>query len=79
MDRNDILEQVQTVFRDELEDGTLVLTECTTANDIEDWDSLSHIQLVSAVEKHFGIRFLSREILSWQNVGQMIDSIAAKI
>lgn len=79
MERNDILERVQTVFREELEDETIVLTENSTAKDIEDWDSLSHIQLVSAIEKHFGIRFLSREILSWQNVGEMVDSIAAKI
>ncbi len=79
MERKDILEQVQTVFREELEDETIVLTENSTAKDIEDWDSLSHIQLVSAIEKHFGIRFLSREILSWQNVGEMVDSIAAKI
>ncbi len=79
MERKDILERVQTVFREELEDETIVLTENSTAKDIEDWDSLSHIQLVSAIEKHFGIRFLSREILSWQNVGEMVDSIAAKI
>lgn len=79
MERKDILEQVQTVFREELEDEMIVLTENSTAKDIEDWDSLNHIQLVSAIEKHFGIRFLSREILSWQNVGEMVDSIAAKI
>ena len=79
MERKDILERVQTVFREELEDETIVLTENSTAKDIEDWDSLSHIQLVSAIEKHFGIRFLSREILSWQNVGEMVDSRAAKI
>ena len=79
MERKDILERVQTVFREELEDETIVLTENSTAKDIADWDSLSHIQLVSAIEKHFGIRFLSREILSWQNVGEMVDSIAAKI
>lgn len=79
MERKDILERVQTVFREELEDETIVLTENSTAKDIEDWDSLSHIQLVSAIEKHFGIRFLSREILSWQNVGEMVDSIVAKI
>lgn len=79
MEKNAILEQVQTVFREELEDETLILTDNSTANDIEDWDSLNHIQLVSAIEKHFGIRFLSREILSWQNIGEMVDSIAVKL
>ena len=64
MERNDILARVQEVFRDELELDDLVLNEETTADDVEEWDSLSHIQLVVAIEKAFGIKFTSREILS---------------
>ena len=48
----------------------------TTANDIEDWDSLTHVELVRAVEKAFGIRFTSAEILTWKNVGEMVESVA---
>lgn len=78
MDRNDILTQVQDIFRDELDIDDLVLTDETTADDVEEWDSLSHIQLIVAIEKHFGLKFTSREIMSWANVGEMIDCIQKK-
>lgn len=79
MDRNDIFAQVQDVFREELDLGNLVLTDGTTADDVEEWDSLSHVQLVVALEKHFNIKFTSREILSWDNVGDLIDCISKKL
>jgi len=79
MNRNEILNTVNNVFIDVLDDDNLVLTEATTANDVEEWDSLNHIQLVVAIERQFKIRFASQEILSWQNVGEMVDSIAAKL
>ena len=79
MDRNDILKRVQEVFRDELELDDLVLNDKTTADDVEEWDSLSHVQLVVALEKAFGIKFTSREILSWDNVGDLVDCIGKKL
>ena len=79
MDRNEILNTVNNVFIDVLDDDNLVLTEATTANDVEEWDSLNHIQLVVAIERQFKIRFASQDSLSWQNVGEMVDSIAAKL
>ena len=79
MERSNILAKVQEVFRDELEVEDLVLTDETTADDVEEWDSLSHVQLVVALEKAFGIKFTSREILSWDNVGDLVDCIAGKI
>ena len=79
MERDDILTKVQEVFRDELEVEDLVLTDETTADDVEEWDSLSHVQLVVALEKAFGIKFTSREILSWDNVGDLMDCIAWKM
>ena len=79
MERDDILAKVEEVFRDELEVEDLVLTDETTADDVEEWDSLSHVQLVVALEKAFGIKFTSREILSWDNVGDLVDCIARKI
>lgn len=78
MERKDILAQVQDVFREELEVDDLVLTDETTADDVEEWDSLSHVQLVVALEKSFEIKFTSREILSWDNVGDLIDCIEKK-
>ncbi len=79
MDRKEILNTVNNVFIDVLDDDSLVLTEATTANDVEEWDSLNHIQLVVAIERQFKIRFASQEILSWQNVGEMVDSITVKL
>ena len=78
MDRSEILKQVQDIFRDILDDEEIVLEDSTTANDVEGWDSLTHIQLIVAIEKQFKIKFTSKEILSWRNVGDMLDSIAAK-
>ena len=78
MEKSQILAEVQTIYRDVLDNEEIVLANETTADDIEEWDSLTHIQLIVAIEKHFKIKFTSKEILSWQNVGEMIDCIAAK-
>lgn len=78
MERNEILKQVNAIFVDILDNESLVLTDSTTANDVEDWDSLTHIHLVVAIEKSFGIRFTSQEIQSWNNIGELVDCIASK-
>ena len=79
MDRSEILAKVEEIFREELELDDLVLTDETTADDVEEWDSLSHVQLVAAMEEAFGIEFKSREILSWENIGDLIDCIEKKL
>ena len=79
MTQEDILSKVQNIFRDVLDEENISLTSQTTANDIEEWDSLSHIQLVVAIEKSFKIEFTSKEILSWKNVGEMVETIHAKL
>lgn len=78
MERNELLIQLQELFRDVLDDENIVLTEITTANDVDGWGSLTHIQLVVAIEKQLKIRFKSKEILSWKNIGEMMDSILSK-
>jgi len=70
--------EFETLFRDVLENDDIVLTNETTAHDIDEWDSINHIYLVVEIEKHFEIKFSSSEILQWQNVGEMIDSVKAK-
>lgn len=79
MNRQDILEQISQVFADTLDEDTLTLTESSTADDVEGWDSLMHVQLVVAVEKKFKVRFTAKEIQSWKNIGEMIDSISSKL
>ena len=73
-----IMEKLNEIFQDNIDDDTLVITENTTANDIEDWDSLEHINLVSAVEKAFGMKFKMQEVSGMKNVGEMADIIAAR-
>jgi len=75
---SEILEQVNEIFRDVLDNNDIVVYEATTAEDIAEWDSLSHIQLVVAVEKHFKIRFTSSEINAFNNVGEMCEGIFKK-
>jgi len=78
MERSEILQQVNAIFVDTLDNEEVVIDEATTANDVEEWDSLNHIQLVVAIEKHFKIRFTSKEIQSWNNVGEMLTCIQEK-
>ncbi len=79
MDRNEILKQVNSVFCTIFDNDTIELQENMTADDIEEWDSLTHIQLVVFIEKHFKIRFNSQEIRKWNNIGEMINSIQSQI
>ena len=78
MDHSKILEQLDVVFIDVLDNENIKLNYKTTAEDVEDWDSLNHIQLVVAIEKKFKIRFSSKEIQSWKNVGELVESINDK-
>jgi acyl carrier protein len=78
MDRNEILKQINSIFVDVLDNEDVVIEETTQATDVDEWDSLTHIQLVVAIEKHFKIRFTSKEIQSWNNVGEMLNCIQEK-
>ena len=77
--KEEILSQVNGIFRDVLENDKLVIKQETTGDDVEEWDSLTHLQLVIAIEKHFKIRFTSSEIINFNNVGEMCDGILAKL
>lgn len=74
----DTLEILNGIFRQVFDDDTLRVSRNTTANDIEEWDSLTHINLVVAVEMKFRIKFALGELQSLKNVGDMLDLIIKK-
>lgn len=78
MNKNELIKRLTEVFRDIFGDDSIVITEKTTANDIDDWDSIEHINLIGAVENEFGMRFKMREVSGMKNVGEMMDIIAQR-
>ncbi len=79
MEEQEILSQVVEIFKEELDNEEIELTMESTAKDIEDWDSLSHIHLMVAIEKHFKIRFTSSEISNFKNVGEMVETVKKRL
>lgn len=79
MEREEILKRMEVIFKDVLDLEELELTEDTTADDIDEWDSLSHIQLIVAIEKGFGIKLTAREVKELADVGEMVSCIKNKI
>lgn len=76
---NEIYERLTGVFHDVFDDEDLVLTPQLTANDVEGWDSLTHIRLVLSVEKEFGVKFSSGDVARLKNVGEFAELIAKKL
>ena len=78
-DHEQVLAEVNQIFCKVMEDDSVQLRDETTANDVENWDSLSHIKLVVAIEKHFKIRFNFAELQKFKNVGEWCDNILLKL
>jgi acyl carrier protein len=74
----DIIERLNEVFQNVFDDDDITVDRDTTADDIDDWDSLEHIRLIAAVEREFGIKFTMKEVSAMKNVGEMIDIIAER-
>ena len=70
-----ILDAVQEIFRDNFDDATLVITRDTCADDIEDWDSLEQINLLTAIEKKFSIKFKLADVRGLKDVGDLLDLV----
>ena len=79
MTREDVFEKLNEVFREYFDDEEIELKENTTADDIEDWDSLEHINLIVAVENSFDMKFTMGEVTTMKNVGAMVDIILERI
>ena len=79
MNREQIYERLNEVFRDVFDDDTIIVNDKTTADDIEDWDSLEHINLMVEIEHAFHIKFNMGEINKMKNVGELADIIQKRI
>ena len=72
-------DELNAIFCKVFYDDDIKISRENTADDIEGWDSLSHLNLVVAIEKHFGIKFNNAEIAKWKNIGEMYDSLVLLI
>lgn len=79
MSREEVFTKLNEIFQDVFDDDTITVTDTTTADDIEEWDSLEHINLIAAVEQEFGMKFNMGQIVSMKNVGEMADIIMQQI
>lgn len=79
MERSDIIKNLTTIFRKEFSSESLVLTDDLTAADVDNWDSLSHMILISEIESTFSIKFKLKELNKMHNVGDLINFIASKL
>jgi acyl carrier protein len=79
MEKSEILERLTPVFRKVFNNQSIKLNENLTANDIENWDSLTHMILITEIESCFSIKFKLRELNKMKNVGEMAEIISQKV
>ncbi len=79
MEREEIINKLTPVFRKVFSDNTLVVTDQLSALDVENWDSLSHMLLISEVENEFSIKFKLKDLNKMANVGDMVSIISTKL
>ena len=79
MTSSEILAQLTEILRQIFDDDSIVLTPETTAADIRDWDSFNHINIIVAVEMHFGIKFRTAETEEMKNVGHLVELVQQKL
>jgi len=73
------LDKLNEIFREVFDDDGISVSPTTTANDVDGWDSLSHVNLIITVEARFNIRFSQKELLTFRNVGDLLNSIEGKL
>lgn len=79
MSREDIVLKITEIFREIFDDETIVIEDAMTADDVEEWDSLSHIDMICMVEEEFNVKFITKEISNLNNVGEFIALIEQKM
>lgn len=79
MSREEVYVRLNEVFRNMFDDDSIELNDNTTSDDIEDWDSLEHINLLVSVEQEFNMKFNMNEVTNMKNVGEMVDIIISRV
>lgn len=79
MERKEVMDQLTAIFRKVFGNDSLVLRDALTANDVDQWDSLSHMILITEIEKDFSIKFKLKELNKMRNVGNMVEVIISKL
>ena len=79
MTRDEIFNELNTIFRNNFDDESITLKDTTSSGDIEDWDSLEQINLVMAIQNKFKVKFNIEEVNAMKNVGEMVDFIMRKL
>jgi acyl carrier protein len=79
MTREEVFAKLNEIFRDVFNDDSIVVGDATTAKDIQGWDSLRHITLLSAIEDEFGFKFKMKDVVGLHNVGEMVDVIMEEV
>jgi acyl carrier protein len=79
MERIEVIDKLTAIFRKIFSNNSLILTNELTANDVDRWDSLSHMILITEIEKAFSIKFKLKDLNKMRNVGAMIDTIITKL
>ena len=79
MDRDEVYEMLNEVFRDVFDDPSITVDDSTTSDDVDGWDSLEHINLIAAIEQEFGVKFNMGQVVSMKNVGEMVDIIMSQL
>ena len=79
MEKSEITEKMTAIFHDVFSDNTIVLRDDMTASDVENWDSLTHMIMITKVEEVFGVKFKLRELNKLKNVGDLCNTIAEKL
>ena len=78
MIKEDMFSKVQEIFRDVFDDSSLLITDSSSPDDIEDWDSMNHLVLLSAIQEEFGVKIALEEMPLLNNVGDLINTIQNK-
>jgi len=79
LSRDEILREITEIMRDVFDEDDLQVSPETSAEDVEEWDSLSHVRLIVAIERKFGFKFKNSEIEGLKNVGDLVNTVATKV